>query len=180
MDVSKLETALQEAREREGRALNGPASKNQSDDWKEILAARDAVLQAERTLAAGKGEQHAVEIDFPVRWDTGAPMPHLLQNDRRTFLIFFLQETDRNWDGSYVKLRRLNRALAQKLAVVEFEGCICAKIGSPNDEVFHGHPLYGKGFAGYRAMAVENSSWLKELEKINSVHSNYSQGSGAT
>jgi hypothetical protein len=63
--------------------------------------------------------------------------------------------------------------MAQKLAVVEFQRCICTKMGTPNDEVFHGHPLHGKGFAGYLALAVENSNWLKELEAINAVHSNY-------
>lgn len=46
-------------------------------------------------------------------------------------------------------------------------------MGTPNDEVFHGHPLYERGFVGYSALVVENSNWLKELEAINAVHSNY-------
>lgn len=46
-------------------------------------------------------------------------------------------------------------------------------MGSPNDEVLHGHPLYGKGLEGYRPMRVENSAWLAELQRINSVHDGY-------
>jgi hypothetical protein len=61
----------------------------------------------------------------------------------------------------------------EKLGVVEFERCICTKMGTPNDEVLHGHPLYGKGLVGYRAQRVENSNWLKELEAINAVHNYY-------
>jgi hypothetical protein len=64
-------------------------------------------------------------------------------------------------------------SLSEKLALVEFERCLCTKMGTPNDEVLHGHRLHGKGLAGYEAMAVENSTWLKELEKINSVHDAY-------
>lgn len=47
-------------------------------------------------------------------------------------------------------------------------------MGTPNDEVLHGHPLYGKGLDGYKAMEVENSAWLTALEKINAVHGAYS------
>jgi len=35
----------------------------------EFRAAREAVLQAERNLAAAKGEEYAVPVEFPVCWD---------------------------------------------------------------------------------------------------------------
>ena len=38
-----------------------------------FFAAHDALMSAERELAAAKGEQYAVSLDFPVKWDTGAP-----------------------------------------------------------------------------------------------------------
>jgi hypothetical protein len=47
-------------------------------------------------------------------------------------------------------------------------------MGTPNDEVLHGHPLDGRGLHVYGAFSVENSCWIKELEAINSVHSQYS------
>lgn len=173
MSISKLEVALQEAMERQRRALKALAPKHRGGEEEEFLAASDAVLAAERALAAAKGEEYAVSIDFPVLWDIGAPLPYLLRNDNRTFVVFFLRDVDPSWDGAYVNIRRPDSPTAQKLAFVEFERCISARMGTPNDEVFQGHPLYGKGFAGYRALAVENSSWLKELERINAVHANY-------
>jgi hypothetical protein len=139
----------------------------------ELDAARDAVLQAERNLAAAKSEPYAVPIEFPVFWDTGAPLPYLLKNDDQTFLTFFVRKIDPDWDGAYVTVRRPNSNLGEKLAVVEFERCVCTKMGTPNDEVLHGHPLDGKGLEGYQPMLVKNSLWLKELETINSVHSCY-------
>jgi hypothetical protein len=84
-----------------------------------------------------------------------------------------LQDIDPRWDGTYVHVRYAGSAEVQKLAVVEFEHCVCTKMGTPNEEVLHGHPLHGKGLIGYRALVVENSNWLKELEAINAVHSHY-------
>jgi hypothetical protein len=160
MTISELETALQEARER--------LVDRTSEAWGSEEA-WDAVFQAERALAAAKGEQYAVLIDFPVRWDTGAPCPHLLQADNRTFLVFFLLDVDPTWDGTWVRVRHPDSPEAQKLAVVEFEGYICTKMGLPREDAFDVHPLYGKGFVPYRAMSVENSAWVKELETIMAV-----------
>jgi len=171
--VPDLETALREARERQSRATAALAPKHRGGEVEEFRAAREAVLQAERKLAAAKGEEYAVPVEFPVCWDTGAPLPYLLQNDYRTFVAFFLRDVDPNWDGTYVTVRNSNSGLSEKLALVEFERCICTKMGAPNDEVLHGHPLYGKGLAAYEAMVVENSTWLKALEKINAVHDAY-------
>jgi hypothetical protein len=171
--IDDLESALRQAKARQSKAIAALAPKHRAGEVEEFNAARTAVLQAERNLAAAKGEEYAVPIEFPVRWDTGAPLPYLLQNDYRTFLALFLHTVDPNWDGTYVNVRNPSSELSEKLALVEFERCVCTKMGTPNDEVLHGHPLYGKGLAGYEAMAVENSNWLKELEKINSVHEAY-------
>jgi hypothetical protein len=57
--------------------------------------------------------------------------------------------------------------------VVHFDICLAHRFGGPNDEVMAGHPLYGRGLAGYDAHLVERSSWVAEQQKINSVHSQY-------
>lgn len=173
MTLAELETTLQEARERQRRAIKALAPKHKGGEDDEFRAATAAVLDAERALAAAKGEQYAVEISFPVSWDVGAPLPHLLQSDCRIFLVFFLREIDPHWDGTCVNVRDPGGPDTEKLGVVEFEHCVSTKMGTPSDEVLHGHPLYGKGLVGYRAQTVENSNWLKELEAINAVHSNY-------
>lgn len=169
MEIDDLEAALREAQAAQSRAVAALARR----EMEEVRAACDAVLQAERNLAAAKGEAYAVPIEFPVSWDTGAPLPYLLQNDYRTFLTFFVRDVDPGWDGTYVRVRNPSDGSAERTALVEFERCICTKMGDPNDEVLHGHPLSGKGLAGYQAMSVENSAWLKELEAINAVHSCY-------
>jgi hypothetical protein len=107
-----------------------------------------------------------------VQWDIGAPLPYLLRSDNCTFLVFGLRDVEPDWDGIYVN--NADNPSPSNLAVVEFKGCICTKMGTPNDEVFHGHPLNGKGLELYSPLRVKNSLWIKELEAINSIHSRYS------
>ena len=125
MRIPELETALREARERALRAVKALAPKHRGGEVEEFRAAREEVLQAERSLAAAKGEPYAVPVEFPVSWDTGAPLPYLLRNDYRTFLTFFVRDIDPNWDGSYVAVRDPGSNPSDRLAVVEFECCIC-------------------------------------------------------
>lgn len=149
-----LEGRLAAARARVAAAVKALAPRHKGGEMEEYRAAQAALLVAERELAESKGEEHAVPIDFPVQWDAGAPLPQLLVNDSRALLIFLVTER-----GS--------------LALVEFSRCVSAKLGSPNDEVFRGHPLAGKGLEGYTAQLVRNSRWLAEIEQINSVHAGY-------
>jgi hypothetical protein len=115
----------------------------------------EETLRLQRLAAAAKGEEYAETIDFTVRWDFGAPLPHLFVNDSRALLAFFLSPA---------------AAEPESLALVEFKKCEAAKLGSPNDEVLGGHPLDGKGLDFYAAQRVINSRWLAEVERINSVH----------
>jgi hypothetical protein len=171
--TEKLEKALAEARERLKRAGAALAPKHKGGEIEEWRAACEALLVAERSLASARKEPFAVPVDFPVRWDVGAPLPILLKNDYRAFIVFYLKTVDPNWDGTYVNIIHTDSAEAADLAVVEFQRCKSVKMGTPNDEVSHGHPLYGKGFRPYTPLRVENSEWIIELEKINSVHRGY-------
>ena len=169
MTLSALETVLREAVERKTRAIKALAPKHKGGEIEEFWTASDAVLEAERALAAAKGEQYAVPIDIPA-W--GEPRPHLLLNDNRTFLLYYLRETDRQPEGGFRLVRLTAHPESRRLAVLTFDRCLCTKMGTPNDEVLQGHPLYGKGL-DYSAMVVHNSTWLKELEAINAVHNQY-------
>ena len=140
------------------------------EEWR---AAYEAVLVAERELAEERSEPFAVPIEFPVRWDVGAPLPTLLKNDYRTFVVFRLKSTDPNWDGSDVNIVHTDGGDVDDFVVVEFKHCVSAKMGSPNDEVSHGHPLFGKGYQAYTPLQVRNSSWTNEIERMNSVHRGY-------
>jgi hypothetical protein len=167
----ELIAALEAANARFQCATKALAPKHKGGEVEEFRAAHQAVLAAERALAAARGEPYAVPLEFPVPWDTGAPLPHMLQNDNRTFLVFLLGSTPPDRDGSYVTA--VGPKDAGDLAIVEFHSCASAKMGSPNDEVYSGHPLYGKGFEAYSPLRVVNSTWIRELQTINSVHPRY-------
>jgi hypothetical protein len=58
-------------------------------------------------------------------------------------------------------------------AIINFPLVSIFKFGSPNDEALHGHPLHSSGLKFYAVHRVENSPWIEELEKQNSVHSRH-------
>ena len=47
-------------------------------------------------------------------------------------------------------------------------------MGHPNDEVLHGHSLWGKGLTFYEAHIVHDSPWLEEHRQMNAVHDYHS------
>jgi hypothetical protein len=156
----ELRIALDAANARLKHAVEALAPKHKGGEMAEHRAAHEAVLVAERRLAAALGEQYAVPLEFSAQWDSGAPLPYLLQNDYKTFLIFLLSDTQPCYDGSFVTVVSPGDANPGNMAIVEFKGCVCSKMGTPNDEVYEGHPLHGKGFEGYRPLRVVNSEFL--------------------
>jgi hypothetical protein len=161
------------ANERWERARQALRARWQADEDAEYWAAHDAVLGLERELAAAKGEEYAVPLEFPVKWDAGSTLPHLLCNDYKALLTFILREAEPGADASSVERVGPAEEQVRPLALVEFMPCIVAKLGSPNDEVFDGHPLQGRGLEAYTAQRVVNSRWLAEIEAINKVHRCY-------
>jgi hypothetical protein len=169
--ISELQDTLAAAQTQLTRVRPGLTRKG--TDFNEAVFAQEAVLAAERALAVAHKEPHAVAIEFLVQWDTGAPMPYLFQSEHRAFLVFRLQIVDLNLDGTYVQIVRANDPVASTHAIVKFEHSWIAKMGAPNDEVYNGHPLNGKGLEAYVALRVVNSPWIKELVAINSIHLNH-------
>ncbi len=145
--------------------------KSTRDAWR---AAYADLLQAERDLAASRGEQYAVPIDIGPRWDTGAPLPHVVGNGTRTFVACLADQPDPGWDGSYVTVASVDDEHPSLFVVIELWGCRELRMGGPNDEAVAGHPLDGKGLAAYRAHEVVNSAWIEDAIHVNSVHPNHS------
>ena len=173
MSVHEIEQRMIVAKERLERAMQAARARLRADEQAEYWAADDAVLVLERELAAAKGDEHVVPLEFPVKWDAGCPLPHLLCNDWKALLTFIVRENKPGSDGSSVEVIGPADDKARPLALVEFTPCIAAKLGSPNDEVFDGHPLQGRGLEAYAAQQVINSRWLAEVEAINKVHHCY-------
>ena len=82
--TKELEKQLAKAQERLDRAMKALAPKHKGGEMEEYRAAHAELLRLEREVASAKGEEHAVPLGFPVQWDIGAPLPHLLVNDYRT------------------------------------------------------------------------------------------------
>jgi hypothetical protein len=137
-------------------------------------AALEQQLQAERDLAAARGEQYAVVIDVGPRWDIGAPQPHLVSNGSRAFVLCHAHEPDPEWDGTYTRMVSSADEHASPFVIIEINGCAEIRFGGPNDEAMHGHPLYGRGLAGYNAHEIMNSAWIDEAIRVNSVHPHHS------
>ena len=100
-------------------------------------------------------------------------MPSLLATEDRTFLVFYLQETPKGWDGSTARLVTPDDE-GKPLAIVSFDRCYARMFGPPNDETFKGHPLADRGLRPYGAFKVAQSSWLRRLERMNAVHPQHS------
>jgi hypothetical protein len=165
MQLSELEANLRTARVR----LDETSTSNALPEAR--LAAREALLHAERALSLAQGQETALPCEWEAPWETGAPLPHVLSSGWRTFLLYVAHEPDPDWDGSYV--REMRTMDIHRIALVEFRQCSVYQFGVPNDEVIGGHRLWGKGLAPYAAHVIANSRWLAEMEQINKVHPSY-------
>ncbi|WP_372366357.1 hypothetical protein [Candidatus Uabimicrobium sp. HlEnr_7] len=141
-------------------------------DYEKIQQAREKLYTAQRTLYKALGEEYAIMVDdFPLKWSSGTPGPILLTHAWKTFLIFYVGE-ENEFGKNYIELD--GEGHKEKMALVEFDRCLIAKLGAPNDEVFCDHPLEGRGADSFDTVQiVMNSSWLASIEKINSGHSCY-------
>jgi hypothetical protein len=113
------------------------------------------------------------QLDVGLQWDIGAPMPHLIQSESRTFLTFYLSDPRPDWDGTFVEVIDPTSPSPASLGVIQFLSCHGAVLGGPNDEAYHGHRLWGRGLSevgAYRAAEVLNSAWIAGLEEQNRVH----------
>lgn len=132
--------------------------------------ARERVLAAERSLAAAQGGQFAEELDLGVRWDVGAPLPHLVANGLRAAIICRAAVEDPTWDGTWTRMASPADTAEAELIRIDITGYASVRMGAPNDEALHGHPLYGRGLVGYHANEIHNSAWLEQHIRVNSVH----------
>jgi hypothetical protein len=146
-------------------------------DSPQARAKREQQLGLERSTAAELGLPYAERVDLGVTWDAGTPMPVLLSG-LRTFVAFYLGVHDPLFDGTSPRVR--DPQADRDIGVVEFKRVTCVKIGSPNDEVLRGHPLWGSGLEFYRAHEVQNSPWVAELMEVDRAHERFdeSQWSG--
>ena len=99
----------------------------------------------------------------------GAPIPVALGDEHTLFLCYYIENTETDWDGTTTKSVGADTS-DETVAVVQFDQYSAYKSGPPNEEAVAGHPLYKKGLSPHSIYRVHNSSWIDELERMNSVH----------
>jgi hypothetical protein len=118
-------------------------------------------------------KERVKQVDVGLQWDIGAPMPHLIQSESRTFLTFYLSDPRPDWDGTSVEILDPTSPSPVSLGVIQWLSCDGAVLGGPNDEAYRGHRLWERGLSevgAYRAAEVLNSTWIAGLEEQNRVH----------
>jgi hypothetical protein len=112
------------------------------------------------------------ELDGVPQSSIGAPVPIIVGDEHRVVLAYYLQARTAGWNGQTVRLVGPTEA-SEPLAIVRFAFCYAHMWGPPNDEAFHGHPLASRGLHPYGAFEVQKSSWIRRLERMNSVHEHH-------
>ncbi|WP_075617974.1 hypothetical protein [Paenisporosarcina indica] len=85
----------------------------------------------------------------------GSPNPIVLSDKTTTVVAYDLEEDEiENND----------------IAIITFKSCRSIMFGPPGDEIFEAHPLSSRGLERYSTFIIEDSSWLRILIKMNSVH----------
>lgn len=102
----------------------------------------------------------------------GAPVPTIVADEHRVVLAYYLQDRDPDWDGQTIRVVGPADS-SEPLAIVRFAICYAHMFGPPNDEAFIGHPLASRGLHPYGAFEVRQSSWIRKLERMNSVHEDH-------
>lgn len=109
-----------------------------------------------------------IVLDGIPQSSVGAPTPVVLSDEGKTVLAFHTENTPEGWDGTRVRVVRPDSE--EPTALVGFKWCYAHMFGPPNDVAFGGHPLAARGLEPYGAYEVLNSSWIRQLERMNSVH----------
>lgn len=102
------------------------------------------------------GHDRVVLLEDLPQPDPGAPMPALIAAEDRLELGYITRRDAATDD--------------EQVAVARFVKPYAHLFGPPNDEAFDGHPLASRGLEPYGVFSVESSSWVRRLERMNSVH----------
>jgi hypothetical protein len=100
--------------------------------------------------------------------DAGAPLPVVLCNEHNLFLAYIVAAQEA---GGIREVSPKTSGLS--IAIVKFLFYRSYMFGPPNDEAFTGHPLASRGLGPYAVSEVEQSSWIRQLERMNAVHPNH-------
>ena len=110
-----------------------------------------------------------VELTDLPQSSTGAPLPLVLADEHNLLLSYLTSTPEPNSGGAQVRSVG-PQSPNQSVAVLRFQRPTAHMLGPPNDETLGGHPLASRGLSYYGAFEVIESSWIRTLERMNSVH----------
>lgn len=168
--IRELEERLAAARRDLDRAQTALRGMHEGDEWEDYRSSLRAQLSAERDLALARGEPTCTPLPWSPTWSPGASSPHVVSSGWKTFVAYLVDDADPAWDGTTARMIDPSAAAVERLGIVEFKRCYGHRFGGPNDEVWSGHPLYGRGLEPYRAHVIVNSPWIAAERKVASVH----------
>jgi hypothetical protein len=114
-------------------------------------------------------KDHVLKVTEIPQSSLGAPLPYVVSNENITVVAYYVENITEDRDSSYVRMVS-SKSEDETVCVVIFKQCYAHMFGPPNDEAFSGHPLAERGLMPYGSFIVENSSWIRRLEQMNSVH----------
>ena len=97
----------------------------------------------------------------------GAPEPFVIADENFVVLAYYMEDHSHPWNGTPRIISPIDSN--EPIAIVRFDAHN-HMFGPPNDEAFSGHPLARRGLTPYGAFQIEHSSWIRQLERMNSVH----------
>jgi hypothetical protein len=114
-------------------------------------------------------KDRVVELKNVPQSSVGAPIPFIMSDELRLVLAYYIAAPPAKWDGSTVRIVAPTDA-DRHVALIRCSLCYAHMFGPPNDGAFSGHPLASRGLRPYGAFEVKDSSWIRRLERMNSVH----------
>ena len=115
------------------------------------------------------------EIGLKHPINMGAPAPKILADDNNLILLFYLDLFDSPKISDKLKEREIENDTG--IAIIKFKRKFIHKFGAPNDDLIIGHPYYKIGLKPYSFYSVEDSDWIKEIIRIQSLHPYYNEES---
>jgi hypothetical protein len=95
----------------------------------------------------------------------GAPCPIVASDEHKVLVTYYSS----HFAGTNERPAAVTSAADGQIVIVRFDA-FAHFFGPPNDEAFSGHPLASRGLHCYSVSEVTNSSWIRKLERMNSVH----------
>lgn len=114
-----------------------------------------------------------VELHDAPEPEIGAPLPTLICDEGHLLLAYLTPVRVPAWDGTNPTM--VSPESKGLVACVRFTWPLAHMFGPPNDEAFSGHPLAERGLHPYAVFEVQNSSWIRNLERMNSVHPSHNR-----